>query len=59
MKTRDGMSGVIEALQRDHGLLAAYLEATDDWRALNKRVLIGETPKPVNAEADIHCATIV
>jgi len=35
MKTRDNMSAVIEGLQRDHGLLAAYLEATDkiDWRA--------------------------
>jgi hypothetical protein len=29
MKTRDNMSAVIEGLQRDHGLLAAYLEATD------------------------------
>ena len=52
MKTRDNMSAVIKGLQRDHGLLAAYLEATDkiDWRALHKRVVIGETPKPVNAE---------
>jgi hypothetical protein len=40
------MSAVIEGLQRDHGLLAAYLEATDriDWRALRKRVAISETP---------------
>ncbi|MBV8699692.1 hypothetical protein [Bradyrhizobium sp.] len=54
MKTRDSMSVVIETLQRDHELLAAYLEATDriDWRALHKRVAIGEPPKPVNAEAD-------
>ena len=54
MKTRDNMSAVIEGLQREHGLLlAAYLEATDkiDWRALHKRVVIGETPKPVNVEA--------
>jgi hypothetical protein len=53
MKTRDNMSAVIEGLQREHGLLAAYLEATDkiDWRALNKRVVIAETPKPVNVEA--------
>jgi hypothetical protein len=38
MKTRDNMSAVIEGLQRDHGLMAAYLEATDriDWRALHK-----------------------
>jgi hypothetical protein len=46
MKIRDNMSAVIEGLQKDHGLLAAYLEATDkiDWRALHKRVLIGEPP---------------
>ena len=50
MKTRDNMSAVIEGLQRDHGLLAAYLEATDriDWRALHKRVVIGEPPKPTH-----------
>jgi hypothetical protein len=45
MKNRDNMSAVIEGLQRDHGLLAAYLEATDriDWRGLHKhkRVVIG------------------
>ena len=29
MKARDNMSAVIEALQREHGLLAAYLEATE------------------------------
>ena len=53
MKARDNMSAVIEALQREHGLLAAYLEATEkiDWRALHKRVLVAETPKPVNVEA--------
>jgi len=28
MKTRDNMSAVIEGLQSEHGLLAAYLEAT-------------------------------
>jgi hypothetical protein len=27
MKIRDNMSAVIEGLQKDHGLLAAYLEA--------------------------------
>ena len=43
MKTRDNMSAVIEGLQREHGLLAAYLEATDN----HKRVV----PKPVNVEA--------
>jgi hypothetical protein len=53
MKTRDNMSAVIRDLQRDHGLLAAYLEATDriDWRALHKRVAIPETPEPINVEA--------
>jgi hypothetical protein len=53
MKIGDNMSAVIEGLQKDHGLLAAYLEATDkiDWRALNKRVLIIETPAPANIEA--------
>ena len=59
MKTRDNMSAVIEGLQREQGLLAAYLESTDkiDWRALHKRVVldkrvvIAETPKPVNVEA--------
>jgi len=58
MKTRDNMSAVIEGLQREHGLLAAYLEATDkiDWRALHKRVAIAETPKPVNEEAQVVSA---
>ena len=53
MKTRDNMNAVIEGLKRDYGLLAAYLEASDkiDWRALRKRVVIGETPNPVNVEA--------
>ena len=53
MKNRDDMSAVIEGLQRDHGLLAAFLEATDkiDWRALHKRVVIGETTKPASVEA--------
>jgi hypothetical protein len=53
MKCRDNMSAVIEGLQREHGLLAAFLEATDriDWRALQKRVVIGELPTPINVEA--------
>ena len=53
MKSRDKMSAVIEGLQRDHGLMAAYLEANDriGWRALNKRVVIGEPPKSINVEA--------
>jgi hypothetical protein len=40
-------------LKSEHGLLAAYLEATEkiDWRALHKRVVIAETPKPSNVEA--------
>jgi hypothetical protein len=53
MKTRDNMGAVIKALQRKHGLLAAYLKATDkiDWRALNKPVAIADTAKPVNVDA--------
>ncbi len=53
MKIRDNMSAVIESLQKDHGLLAAYLEASGkiDWRALHKGAVIGETAKPVNGEA--------
>jgi hypothetical protein len=46
MKARD-MRAVIDGLQRKHGLLAAYLEATDkiDWRALHQGAVIAETPK--------------
>jgi hypothetical protein len=53
MKIRDNMSTVIEDLQKDHGLLAAFLEATDkiDWRALNKHVVISRPPEPANVEA--------
>ena len=53
MKTRGNMSAVIDGLQREHGLLAAYLEATDKigWRALHKPMVITETPKPVSVEA--------
>jgi hypothetical protein len=53
MKTRGKMIAAIEGLQRDHGLLAAYLEATDriGWRALDKCVVIDEPPKPSNVEA--------
>ena len=53
MRTRDNISAVIKSLKRDHGLLAAYLEATDkiDWPALDKPMVIGETPKSVNVEA--------
>jgi hypothetical protein len=53
MKIRDNMSAVIEGLQKDHGLLAAFLEATDkiDWRALHKPVVISAAPEPANVEA--------
>ena len=46
------MSAVTEGLHKDHGLLAAFLEATDkiDWRPLHRRVVIEETPEPVNLE---------
>jgi hypothetical protein len=51
MGNRDDMRMVIEGLQRDHALLAAFLEATDkiDWRALHRRVAIGKTSDtPIN-----------
>jgi hypothetical protein len=53
MRTRDNISAVIKSLKRDHGLLAAYLEATDkiDWRAFDEPMVIGETPKSFNVEA--------
>jgi hypothetical protein len=63
MKIRDNMSAVIEGLQREHGLLAAYLGATSkiDWRALNKRVPIDETAKRANIEVHeaVHRPSIV
>ena len=49
MKTRDNMSAVIDGLQSQHGLLAAYLEATDN----RKRVLTAETPKQVSAAPEV------
>jgi hypothetical protein len=53
MSNRDDMTGVIEGLQRDHVLLAAFLEATDkiDWRALQRRVAIAPAPKPASADS--------
>jgi hypothetical protein len=53
MKNRGNMSAVIDGLQKEHGLLAAYLEATDKigWRALHKPMAITETPKAVSVEA--------
>ena len=52
IKTRDEKGAVIMGLHKHHGLLAAFLEATDkiDWRALQKRVPIGEMPEPANVE---------
>src|SRR5215471_12484329 len=59
MKNRGDMSAVIEGLHKHHALLAAYLQATDkiDWRALQKRVAIGETPEP--AIVDVHDETSI
>ncbi len=57
MKIRDNMSAVIEGLQKDHALLAAFLEATDkidckiDWRALHKPVEMEGTVEPARVEA--------
>jgi hypothetical protein len=52
MMKRDDMSAVIEGLQKEQGLLAAFLEATHkiDWRTLHKPAPIRETPKPLNVE---------
>jgi hypothetical protein len=49
------MRPVIGALRRKHGLLAAFLEASDkiDWQALQRPVAIAETHKPVNIEAQL------
>ena len=53
MKTRDDLRAVIEALRKHHGLLAAYLEAVDefDWQALSKPVAIVELGVGANLEA--------
>ena len=50
MKSRDNTSAVIKALRKEHGLLAAFLEAGDkiDCRALSRRAA---TAKPINMEA--------
>jgi len=50
MKSRDNTSAVIKALRKEHGLLAAFLEAADkiDCRAFNRRVAMA---KPINVEA--------
>ena len=49
MKSRDNMADMIEGLRKEHGLLAAFLEAADklDCRALNRRVAMA---KPINVE---------
>jgi len=54
MKIRDNMSTVIAGLQKDHFLLAAFLEATDkiDWRALHKQVVIREPAEPAIVAAE-------
>ena len=56
MMKRDNMSAVIDGLQKEQGLLAAFLEATNkvDCRTLYKPVPIGDRPKPVNVEAEPH-----
>ena len=50
MKSRDNTSAVIKALRKEHGLLAAFLEAADklDCRAFNRRAAMA---KPINVEA--------
>jgi hypothetical protein len=50
MKSRDSMADMIEGLRKEHGLLAAYLEAADkiDCRLPSRRVA---TAKPINVEA--------
>jgi hypothetical protein len=44
------MADMIEGLRKEHGLLAAFLEAADklDCRAFNRRVAMA---KPINVEA--------
>ena len=56
MKNRGDMSAVIKGLHKEHGLLAAFLEATDKvgWRPLHQQVAIGETAAPVNLEAGLE-----
>jgi hypothetical protein len=57
MKSRDDMSAVIKGLHKDHGLLAAFLEAAHnlDCRASHRLVTTSEISKPINVEA--HDAT--
>ena len=53
MKIRHDMNAVIGGSPRKHGLLVAFLEATEkiDWRALQRRTAIGEMPELINMEA--------
>jgi hypothetical protein len=58
MKIRGDSSGVSKGPNRDHALLAAFLDATSriDRRALQKTIVLSEAPKavglePVNLEA--------
>ena len=48
MTTCDDKSAVILDLRKNHGLLAAFLEAAD--KIDQKRMVIGETPKLVDVE---------
>jgi hypothetical protein len=50
MKSRCNMADMIEDLRKEHGLLAAFLEAADkvDCLALSRRVAMA---KPINVEA--------
>jgi hypothetical protein len=52
MKTRSDSSAVSKGPDRDHALLAAFLDATSriDRRALQKTVMLSEAPKAVNLE---------
>jgi hypothetical protein len=53
MKIRGDSSAVSKGPDRDHALLAAFLDATNriDRRALQKTIVLGEEPEPVNLEA--------
>jgi hypothetical protein len=59
MPNRDDMNAVIEGVRGEHGLLAAFLEATDkiDGRTLQRRAAIGEMPNAVNVEAHQQTST--
>jgi hypothetical protein len=53
MKIRGDSSAVSRGPDRDHALLAAFLDATSriDRRALQKAIALSEAPKAVNLEA--------